>query len=218
MPSLTILIPAAGSSSRMAGTDKLLQVVGAQPMLRRQAELALSVCPRVIVSLRPVDPLRLAALKGLAVTCLAVPDAASGMSASLRRAAAMLADPTMTGAAMPDSTMTGAAMMILPADMPDLDASDLRKLIEAFDHAPALIHRGATPDGAPGHPVILPAWLLAQVATLSGDEGARALLARHPSRINLIALPDQHAITDLDTPADWAKWRAAQVASNTRAS
>jgi CTP:molybdopterin cytidylyltransferase MocA len=43
---------------------------------------------------------------------------------------------------------------------------------------------------------------------LSGDEGARAILRRHPPR--LLALPGRHAVTDLDTPEDWARWRAAR--------
>lgn len=189
---LTILIPAAGTASRMRGADKLLEVVCGEPMLRRQARLARSVCPQVIVTLRPADLARRKALERLDITALPVPDAAEGMAASIRAGA---------GAAQ-------AALMILPGDMPELTAADLRAVIGAFDQDRSAICRGTAADGTPGHPVILPADLRADLLELRGDEGARGLLQRHKVRVRLIALPDQHAITDLDTPEDWQNWRA----------
>ena len=214
MRNLTILIPAAGTSSRMRGSDKLLEPVGGLTLIRRQTLLALSQTPDVIVTLRDPDPDRRTALDGLPVTILAVPDAATGMAASIRRAAALIA------AALPRPVRAGvraggAALMILPADMPDLTAADLRLLIAAFDQTPAMILRGSA-GTTPGHPVILPAHLLAAAAALHGDEGARSILARHSAEIRLIALPDHHALTDLDTPEDWTAWRHAT--SSTRAS
>lgn len=189
---LTILIPAAGTASRMRGGDKLLEDVGGEPMLRRQARLALSVCPQVIVTLRPADPSRRKALEGLDIATLAVPDAAEGMAASIRAGA--------------DATQ--GAVMILPGDMPELTAADLQAVIDAFDQDRSAICRGAVADGTPGHPVIFPNDLRADLQDLRGDEGARKLLQRHMARVRLIALPDQHALTDLDTPEAWQKWRA----------
>ncbi|MDZ4312869.1 MAG: nucleotidyltransferase family protein [Cypionkella sp.] len=189
---LTILIPAAGAASRMQGGDKLLELVDAEPMLRRQARVARLVCPRVIVTLRVDDLARMQVLAGLDLTILAVPDAAEGMAASIRAGAA----------AAP------GALMILPADMPDIDATDLATMIDAFDQAPQAILRGTSADGRPGHPVIIPAELRTELQSLRGDQGARSVFALHHARIKLIALPDQHALTDLDTPEAWAAWRA----------
>lgn len=190
---LTILIPAAGTASRMRGGDKLLENVGGEPMLRRQARLALSVCPQVIVTLRQDDPARHKALAGLDITALPVSDAAEGMAASIRAGA----------------SAAQCAVMILPGDMPELTAADLRALIDAFDQDRSAICRGAAADGTPGHPVILPADLRGDLLELRGDEGARSLLQQHKARVRLIALPDQHALTDLDTPEDWQNWRAS---------
>lgn len=197
MPDLTILIPAAGASSRMRGQDKLLEPVDGEPILRRQARLALTLAP-VIVTLRDPDPSRQSALQGLGVTILPVPDAALGMSASFRAIADI-----------------DSAVMVLPADMPDLTHDDLAQMVAAFRAAPDQILRGSAGQ-TPGHPVIWPRALVPDFATLTGDEGARALLRQHPVRLH--ALPDQHSLTDLDTPEDWAAWRARQAASNTRAS
>jgi CTP:molybdopterin cytidylyltransferase MocA len=185
---LTILIPAAGSATRMRGGDKLLELAHGQPMLRHQASLALQITPHVLITLRDPDPARQAVLQDLAVTLIPIADAATGMSASLRQA-----------------SQIRTALMILPADMPDLTLADLVALTAAQAQAPDTILRAASADGAPGHPVILPAALVPKLADLQGDEGARSLLRKH--EVRLLPLPGLHAITDLDTPEDWLAWR-----------
>ncbi|MFC3180433.1 nucleotidyltransferase family protein [Cypionkella sinensis] len=189
---LTILIPAAGASSRMRGGDKLLEDVCGAPMLRRQARMARAVCAQVVVTLRAEDVARVQVLAGLDVTVLQLGDAGEGMAASIRAGARVAA----------------GGLMILPADMPDLEAEDLLELIAAFDQAPAVIWRGATADGRPGHPVIFPADLLGALQQLQGDSGGRGVLQQEVHRVRLIALPDHRALTDLDTPEAWAAWRA----------
>ena len=189
MTDLSILIPAAGASSRMRGGDKLLEPVAGQPLLRRQAEIALVTGHPVLITLRPGDTARRAALDQLDVTLLEVPDAATGMSASLRAAAHRVT----------------TALMILPGDMPGLTTADLTRLIAAFRQTPDTCHRGAS-NGKPGHPVILPARLLPALTQLVGDDGARSLVAAEGA--TLVDLPGNHALTDLDTPEDWTRWRA----------
>lgn len=179
----------------MRGGDKLLEWVEDMPLLRRQARIARAVCPAVIVTLRPDDTARRQVLAGLDLALVTVPDAAEGMAASIRAGAAVA---------------TGA-VMILPADMPELDVDDLAHLIAAFDQTPDAILRGATAAAEPGHPVIFPADLRADLLGLRRDTGARHILQREAARVRLIALPDQHALTDLDTPEDWATWRAGRL-------
>ncbi|MFN4098530.1 MAG: NTP transferase domain-containing protein [Pararhodobacter sp.] len=188
-PALKAVLLAAGASSRMRGADKLLMLVEGEPLLRRQAKamLAAGLGP-VAVTLPPEATARAAVLEGLALTLLAVPDAASGLSASLRVAARWAGD---------------AALMVAPADMPELSAEDFSAAAAGFHSARPLRATGA--DGTPGHPVIFPAALLPLFAGLTGDEGARAILRAHPPV--LLPLPGSRALTDLDTPEDWAEWR-----------
>ena len=190
-----ILILAAGSAARMRGTDKLLEPVSGQPLLRRQAEMALSLVPHVIVTHRNPDPERLAALHGLTLHLVPVLDAAEGMAASLRAGAAKA------------MALNAAGLMILPGDMPDLTRDDLARLIAAFDQAPEMIHRAAAADGRPGHPVLIPGDLISELSLLTGDLGAKSMLARYKTRIRLHKLPEDHALIDLDTPEAWAAWR-----------
>lgn len=193
---VTILILAAGASTRMRGADKLLQDVDGEPILRRQARIAGETGCTVIVTL-PVDrPARSAALAGLHLRQVLVPDAATGMSASLRRGIAALV-PTPQG-----------GVMILPADMPGFATADLAAMIAAFDAAPDRMWRGMAANGQPGHPAIFPADLWPALAAATGDQGGIGVIRAHPGRVSLFALRGDAAITDLDTPEDWAAWRS----------
>ena len=191
---VVILILAAGASSRMRGGDKLLELVDGTPQLVRITRFAGETGAKVLVlvALPPDRPARSAAIAGLA-EALPVPDAATGMAASIRAGVAKASD--------------AEGLMILPADMPELTTADLAAVLAAFARTPDQICRGASASGTAGHPVIFPARDFPALAALQGDTGARSVLQAEAARISLIALPDQHALTDLDTPEDWAIWR-----------
>lgn len=187
---VAILILAAGASSRMRGKDKLLEIAHGKPLLRLVAERALEVSGEVIVTLPPVSN-RLDVLDGLAISAVTVEPPEDGMSASIRVGVQALSE-------------CAKGVMILPADMPDLDASDLGNVIQAFVNNRE-ITRGATYDQRPGHPVVFPRRDFEKLCGLSGDQGAREILKDQP--IELVPLPGEHALTDLDTPEDWDRWR-----------
>lgn len=189
-----VIILAAGASSRMGGRDKLLEDVDGAPLLRQQVLKAQTIGP-VMVALPPAPHPRYAALDGLGVEIVTVPDAAEGMNASLRRAFA----------ALPRGT---ARAMLLLGDLPDLTADDLGIVADAVKDFPeALVWRGVTQDGRPGHPIIFDAALFDIFQTLKGDGGGRAVIASAGERIAPVPLPNDRAVRDLDTPEEWAVWR-----------
>lgn len=188
-----ILLLAAGSSSRMRGADKLLEEIDGTPQLARIARAALHTgCP-VTVALPPDRPARAACLDGLPLRRAVVPNPQDGMAASLVAGISTL----------PES----APVLLLLADLPEITAADLSFFLKAWATLPNRIARGTAEDGTPGHPVGFPADLRADLLALQGDQGAREVLQRHKARLHLVALPGQHATTDLDTPEDWARWR-----------
>jgi len=191
--SIAILLPAAGASSRMRGRDKLLEPVGGTPCLRLMAERALAASDLVLVTLRDGDHDRAASLDGLALLPVPVPDAALGMAHSLRAGAAAVAE-------------EAEGLMILPPDMPALEASDLAEMIAEFEAMKPDALRAVTEDGAPGHPVIFHRRLLPHFRDISGDGGAAGILEL-AENLRLHALPGDRARLDLDTPEDWAAWR-----------
>ncbi|WP_298917987.1 nucleotidyltransferase family protein [uncultured Roseobacter sp.] len=195
---LPIILLAAGQSRRMRGADKLLEDVDGMPLLRRQANMACMVtCGPILVALPPPPHPRYQCLDGLGVNRVAVRDAAEGMNASLRTAFA----------ALPEKT--DAAMLVL-ADLPELTPDDLNTVLQAVDlNSDNLIWRGATEDGKPGHPIVFSAKLFPEIATLTGDDGARAVVSEFEDQVELVTLPGSRARMDLDTPEEWAKWRSA---------
>ncbi|MGZ2257756.1 nucleotidyltransferase family protein [Roseobacter sp. A03A-229] len=194
---LPVIVLAAGQSRRMRGADKLLEEIDGVPLLRRQAELACSVTSApVLVALPPAPHPRYQCLDALAVNRVPVPDAKEGMNASLRTAFAALP---------PDAP----AAMLLLADLPELTRDDLNDVLQAIDlKSDIQIWRGATEAGKPGHPIVFAATLFPAFAKLSGDGGGRDVVSQAGEHVKLIPLPGQRARRDLDTPEDWAAWRA----------
>jgi len=195
MRDIAILIPAAGRSSRMQGRDKLMENVEGQPLLARQTHMALATGAPVLVTVRPGDERIKALPKG--AKGREVQDASEGIAASLRTGAAWAQD------------LGADALMVVLADLPDLTVQDLEMVADHFKKDPSLICRASDDSGKPGHPVIFPAKYFAQIQRLSGDQGAKAILAQAQPRI--CRLPGLRATTDLDTPEAWAAWRAAQT-------
>lgn len=195
MGGAAILLLAAGASRRMRGADKLLEPLGGEPLLRERARAALATGAPVVVTLPPGAMERRAALAGLAVRIVEVADAAEGMGASLRAGVA----------ALPAGV---SGVLVLLADMPEIGAEDLRRLLEAHAARPGAILRASSEDGRPGHPVLFPAALFPELRRAAGDAGARALLAARAEEVVAVPLPGARALTDLDTPEAWAEWRA----------
>lgn len=196
---LAILVPAAGSSMRMRGRDKLMEQVGGVSLLARQVGRALSTGLPVFVTLRPEDRTRRDVLERLGhdkLTLLPVENAAEGMARSLRAGIAALG-PGIAG------------VMILLPDMPDITTSDLTRMILAHSADPDRILQATSADGQPGHPVILPQRVFPAILDLRGDRGAKSILETETPRH--LALADRRATTDLDTPEDWKAWRDARA-------
>ncbi|MCP9483052.1 nucleotidyltransferase family protein [Shimia sp. CNT1-13L.2] len=193
---LAILILAAGRSSRMGEDDKLLQVVDGAPLVATMVARARASGSPVYAALPPDRPARWQALSNSGAVLVNVPDAAKGMGHSIAGGVA----------ALPDGI---GAVMILPADMPEITSADIATLCTAWEDAPQDgLLRATSQDGKPGHPVIFPRRCFEDLKALSEDQGARSVLSGE--KPHLVALPDRHALTDLDTPEDWHAWRAAQ--------
>lgn len=192
MSGATILLLAAGASSRMKGRDKLVEDVAGAPLLRVMARRAAKAGPlRVTVPQGNAD--RMAALDGIACEIVTLP---AGCTQGDSLAAGVRG-------------LSGPVLVVL-ADMPEITAHDLHLLLALSAQAPNAILRAAGEDGTPGNPVLFPADLLPELQAIKGDQGARGLLKQHQGRVHLVPLPGRRALIDLDTPEDWAAWRKSQ--------
>ncbi len=187
---VTILLLAAGASTRMRGADKLMEEVGGVSLLRIMASRAAKAGPLRVVLPEGNAP-RLDALEGIGCDIAKIP-AGEPMSASLAAGVNGLCGP----------------VLVVLADMAEVTAHDMHLLIALSRQAPTAILRACGQDGTPGNPVLFPANMLKKLSEIKGDTGARDILKAHANRVHLVPLPDGHALVDLDTPEDWAAWRA----------
>lgn len=192
---IPILILAAGTATRMRGTDKLLEPVGGIPLLRVIALRALKTGEPVFVALPSADHPRANVIADLDVDILPVPMAAEGMGASLREAVAQLPD--------------AAAFMVMLGDLVAITTADMAAVLAAcHDEPDNLVWRGSTDTGKPGHPIVFDNSLRPEFHDLAGDHGGDVIIKPLADRTCLVPLPGNHARLDLDTPEDWHAWRA----------
>ena len=193
--SLAIVILAAGASSRMRGRDKLFEVAEGTPILTRLVHFA-QVCGDVYVTLPDPNHPRHNLLTGTKAVPIYVPDAADGMSASIKRAFAAVMETSATG------------MMILTGDLPDLTEAHFTQVCAEWAKDKTRYVQAKDRDGKPGHPVIIPKSGWADIETLQGDIGLRNILRE--KRMEYVSFKDYGPTLDLDTPEAWDNWRAAR--------
>jgi molybdenum cofactor cytidylyltransferase len=185
------LVLAGGRSSRMAPRNKLLETVGGEPMVRHVAAKALAggAQPVIVVTGHEAAAVT-AALGGLDVTIAANPDYADGLSTSLR--AGLRALPACIDGAL-----------ILLGDMPDIETSVLTALMAAFT-GPAAICLPVR-HGRRGNPVLWGSAHFAEMMQLTGDSGAKPLMARHETHLIEVEVATDSIFEDVDAPEDLAR-------------
>jgi molybdenum cofactor cytidylyltransferase len=97
-------------------------------------------------------------------------------------------------------TAVAAGWIVALADMPWIDPATIARVVAALKNGAPL----AAPrfQGSRGHPVGIAARFYSELAALSGDEGAKQLLAANASSVQLVDVSDAGILRDIDTPAD----------------
>ena len=192
-PRLAALILAAGQSRRMGTLNKLLIGIDGKPMVRHvvDAVLASTARPLVAVVGHERDKVE-AALAGTDVNFVFNPDYAQGLSTSLKRGVA----------ALPEE-IDGAVVAL--GDMPRVTGAEINRLIGAFNPVEGRAICVPTRRGKRGNPVLLARRFFAELSAVSGDVGARELIAAHPELVAEIEMESDAVLTDIDTPQALAK-------------
>jgi molybdenum cofactor cytidylyltransferase len=195
----TVVVLAAGKGSRFKGsTHKLEQSLGDLSVLGSTLRNAIeSHLPVVVVTTQA-----LAASASLIVAArdvVVVPQAlaALGMGHSIAAGVAARAD--------------SPGWLLLPGDMPMVRPATMLAVAAALELHPVAY---AQYQGRRGHPVGFAAELYSELMMLSGDEGARRIIARYPA-IG-VDVDDPGVLLDLDTEADLAALRALRDVAGER--
>jgi molybdenum cofactor cytidylyltransferase len=191
----TVVVLAAGKGSRFKGSShKLEQSLGGLSVLGRTLRNAVeSHLPVVVVTTQPLAAVAAQVVAARDVVIVTQALAAMGMGHSIAAGIAARAD--------------SPGWLLLPGDMPMVQPATMLAVAAALEHHPVAY---AQHQGRRGHPVGFAAELYSELMMLSGDEGARRVVARYPA-IG-VDVDDPGTLLDLDTEADLAAMRAMTAA------
>jgi CTP:molybdopterin cytidylyltransferase MocA len=183
------VVLAAGSSTRMPGSDKLLLEFDGRPMIKSVIEAASDGgCHQILVVYSSSEVMQAV---GRDAELVHNPRAATGMASSLQ-----------TGLRALRSDMEAA--MVLLGDQPMVGSRTVAALLRAWRQEgsrPAVaVSRGEGGKWAP--PVVLARELWDELMTLKGDAGARQVLDKRPELVDTV--PSLDRLDDVDTPEDYA--------------
>jgi len=191
--SFSAVVLAAGTSTRMQGRNKLLLPVGGEPVIRRTVRAVLEARPREVVVVTGFQAAAVSqALTGLPIGLRANPRFEQGQAISVAAGVAAL-------------SQTVDALMVCLGDMVLLTAVDYRELVGAFAQIGDKSILVPYHEGHRGNPVVLAQWLLPGVIAGRCDPVCRKLIAEHPEHVFTYQAAHDRFVTDMDTPADYAR-------------
>ena len=181
------IVLAAGASTRFGSTKQLANVDG-KPLAQHAVDALteVGIDEVVVVTGHDADAVEAALTLPGVGRFARNHDHRSGQSSSL-------------AAALHDLDDRSEAAIVLMADQPGVSARDLRALIDRFRSTRGRILRLAYRDG-PG-PALLSREVYAEAGHLTGDVGARVLMASHPDWIEDVSV-DAPAPRDVDVRED----------------
>jgi molybdenum cofactor cytidylyltransferase len=183
------IVLAAGASSRMPGSQKLLLEFEGKPMVRHAMESASEGGCHQVVVVYATDDVR-AAVDGHA-ELIHNPKAKTGMASSLQVGLRAMRDEI-------------EAAVIVLGDQPLVGSRTIAALMRAWRREgsrPAVAVAQAHGEWAP--PVVLAREMWVDLLALKGDAGARQVLQGHPELLDMVPAPGRP--DDIDTPEDYAK-------------
>lgn len=177
---------AAGAGARFGGGKLLAPLGDGTPVGVRSARTLRGGVERALAVVRPGDAQLESLLQAEGLEVLPFQGAREGMGASL--AFGVTKAPAAEG------------WIVALADMPFLRPSTVEAVRRALEAGAALV--APTFGGRRGHPVGFSAALYPELVHLSGDHGARSLVARHVAEMVWIERDDVGVVRDIDTRGD----------------
>lgn len=181
----TILLLAAGSSSRYGSDKRQALLADGRPLIDHSLDPLLACGLPVTVCLRPEDEELAAHLATRGATIIPCPDAAQGMGASLASGVRHL------------QAQGSPPVLVALADMPRIQSATVLRIAQSVSHGTicAPVYRGRR-----GHPVAFGRDFFEQLGSAQGDRGGAALIADNARAVHEIVVDDPGILLDVDTP------------------
>ena len=202
MKQIGAVILAAGASTRF-GQPKQLLDWGGTPLLAHVADVALSagLAPVIVVLGCQAEAAR--ATLGTAEVCRRQCWGSVQTVMNWRWEEGLSTSVQVGLAILPPET---EAAVFLQCDQPLVTPELLREMAARFEETGApIVHPSRA--GRRSTPVLFARRLFPELAAVSGDEGGRALIARHAKNVATVEVTDPDVLADVDTPADYERLR-----------
>ena len=191
---LSGIVLAAGRSSRMEGANKLLLPWQKQCVLQVVVERICEVGLGEVVVVTGHQRAKVEkALSRYPVRLVHNPDFAEGMAASIRVGV--------------EAAASEKGYLFALGDMPQVVGKTMLKVAEALKSSETI----AVPvcDGRRGHPVAFGSTYRNALLALTGDRGARPILAKNAAHVVEVPVEDEGIFVDVDTRESYGATRAA---------
>lgn len=180
----------AAGAGRRFGADKLGALLDGEPVVRHAARMVRAKVDALWVVVAPQDESVAMALAGIDIRIVVNARAHEGSGTSI--AAGIAALPANAEAAV-----------VALGDQPRLAAGVIDRLLRTHREGRCAIV-APTYRGVQANPVLFARSVFAELLALEGDEGARSVVLREPSRLELVAI-DAPVPSDVDHPDDLQK-------------
>ena len=182
------VVLAAGGSTRMGRPKQLAELDGRPLLAHVLAAVDAAPVDRVVVALGGAADAVLEQVDLGRAEPLVVEGWAAGMGHVLASTLAKAGD-------------DWEAVVVLLGDQPLVPGGAVARVVEAWRAGAGPVVT-ATYGGRPGHPRLFDRGLLPELLRLTGDTGARDLLATHPDRVHRVEVGDLGSDADIDVEAD----------------
>jgi molybdenum cofactor cytidylyltransferase len=190
------IILAAGASSRMGRPKALLPIdVDGTTFLERLVKTLREAGVDDVIVVVGHDANRVREVvddAGLAVRTVENPDPARGQLSSLITALEIADRPGVE------------AVLVAPVDQPLVTVGTVRCVVDAYRRTRAPVVRPAH-EGRHGHPAILDRSLFDEIRRADLAAGARGVIKAHQAEAVDVAVDDEGAFLDIDTPEEYER-------------
>lgn len=195
---LSLIVLAAGKSTRMRGKNKLLTRIEGRPMIRRVVENALnSKIDEVIVVLGWEAERIRKELQDLPCRFVINKDYEKGQSSSVK-------------AGLKEVGKTTQALLVLPGDVALIDSHSINTVIETYNREkrPIVV---AAHNGRLGHPILFGKELFGEIEQIDeASFGLKSVVKKHEQAMRLVETGSENALRDVDNPEDIERLRQVE--------
>lgn len=186
MTEIVGILLAAGTAQRFGSPKLLHPLPNGEAVGVTAAITLLQTMPEAIAVVQPGDHDLIDAFTRIGMKVVENTHADEGMGTSL--------------AAGINATVHADGWLIALADMPWIQAATITALLDRLQHGASIV--APVYRGRRGHPVGFSARWRQSLQALSGDRGARDLIAKHTDQLELLNTDDASVLKDIDHPRD----------------